>query len=141
MAYRFVNKTIDDFQVGDRYSFSKTVTEADVVVFAGISGDMAPLHVNAQYARTTSYGERIAHGMLTASLVFGSLSRMLAPGFVSESVEFRFSAPVRFGDTLTATVEVVEKDPRGKRLRLRAVCTNQREETVLEGSVVQAMLD
>ena len=69
MGYRFVEKTIDDFKVGDKYSFSKTVTEADVVVFAGISGDMGPQHVNAVYAKTTPFMRRprlTANGLPTA---------------------------------------------------------------------------
>ncbi|HEX2923561.1 MAG TPA: MaoC/PaaZ C-terminal domain-containing protein, partial [Chloroflexota bacterium] len=69
MTYHFVEKTIDSFNVGDSYCFSKTVTEADVVMFAAVSGDMAPQHVNAEYAKGTPSGERVAHGMLTASLV------------------------------------------------------------------------
>ncbi|MGE5620795.1 MAG: MaoC family dehydratase [Sphingomonadaceae bacterium] len=138
MAFRFVDKTIDDFKVGDRYSFSKTVTEADVVVFAAISGDMSPLHVNAEYAKTTPYGERIAHGLLTASLVSAALGRMVSPGFLLESCQFQFVAPVRLGDTVVATAEVLEKDPQQSKLKLRVVCTNQRDEVVLEGSAIQA---
>ncbi|MHB0867961.1 MAG: MaoC family dehydratase [Chloroflexota bacterium] len=140
MAYHFVDKTIDDFKVGDRYSFSKTVTEADVVVFAGISGDMSPLHVNAEYAKTTPYGERISHGLLTASLVSAALGRMLSPGFILESCQFQFVAPVRLGDTIVATAELLEKDLRQARLKLRVACTNQRDEVVLEGTAVQAVV-
>ncbi len=140
MAFRFVDKTINDFKIGDRYSFSKTVTEADVVLFAGISGDMSPLQVNAEYAKTTPFGERIAHGLLTASLVSAALGRMMSPGFILESCQFQFVAPVRLGDTIVATVEVLEKDPQQPKLKLRVVCTNQRDEVVLEGSVVQAAL-
>lgn len=140
MAHRFMEKTIDDFEIGDMHSFAKTVTEADVVVFAAISGDLAPQHVNAEYAKTTEYGERVAHGMLMASLVSAALSRMLAPGFLAESHEFRFTAPVRLGDTITASAEVIEKDRERRRLKLRTVCTNQRDEIVLEGTSVQVML-
>lgn len=140
MAHRFVDKTIGDFKVGDRYDFSKTVTEADVVVFAGISGDMSPLHVNAEYAKTTPYGERIAHGMLTASLTSAALGRMLSPGFVLESCQFQLAVPVRLGDTIVATAEVLEKDLQRARLKLRVVCTNQRDEVVLEGTAVQAVV-
>lgn len=140
MAFRFVDKTIDDFKVGDRYSFSKTVTEADVVLFAGISGDMSPQYVNAEYAKTTPFGERIAHGLLTASLVSAALGRMMSPGFLLESCQFQFVAPVKLGDTIVAAVEVLEKDPQQPKLKLRVVCTNQRDEVVLEGSAVQAAL-
>ena len=140
MGYRFVEKTIDDFKVGDKYSFSKTVTEADVVVFAGISGDMGPQHVNAVYAKTTPYGERVAQGMLVSSLISAALSRMTAPGFLSESCQLNFVAAVKLGDTITATVEVAEKDEAAGRLRMRAVCTNERDEVVLEGTVVQKIV-
>lgn len=138
MAFRFVDKTIDDFDVGDKHSFSKTVTEADVALFGAISGDMSPLHVNAEYARSTPYGERIAHGLLIASLASAALGRMLSPGFVLESWQFRCIAPVRLGDTVGATAEVCEKDRQQRKLTLRVVCTNQMDEAVLEGTVVYA---
>ena len=137
MGYRFVEKTTADFKVGDTHSFSKTVTEADVVVFAGVSGDMGPQHVNAVYAKTTPYGARIAHGMLISSLVSAALSRMMAPGFLAESCQLNFGTAVRLGDTITATVEVAEKDEAAGRLRMRAICTNENDEVVLEGTVVQ----
>lgn len=138
MGFRFVDRTLDDFKVGDGHNFSKTVTEADVVVFAGISGNMGPQHVNAVYARTSPYGERTAQEMLVSSLVSAAVARMLAPGFVSRSCQFEFVAPVRLGDTIVATVEVVEKDEKAGELKLRAECTNDRDEVVLTGHVVQA---
>lgn len=137
MGYRFVEKTLTDFKVGDGYSFSKTVTEADVVVFSGVSGDMGPQHVNSVYARTTTYGERIAHSMLISSLVSAALSRMMAPGFLTESCQFDFPTVVRLGDTITAAVKVAEKDEATGRLKMRAVCTNDKDEVVLQGTVVQ----
>ena len=140
MSFHLAEKTVDDFRVGDLLSFSKTITEADVVMFAAVSGDVAPEHVNDQYAKTGPFGERIAHELLPASLASAALGRMLSPCSILESCEFRFAAPVHFGDTITATAEVKEKDPGVARIRLRVVCTNQRDEVVLEGSAVQVMV-
>ena len=98
---------------------------------------MGPQHVNAVYAKTTLYGERIAQGMLISSLVSAALSRMMAPGFITESCQFDFPAVVRLGDTITAAVEVAEKDEATRRLRMRAVCISDKGEVVLRGTVVQ----
>jgi 3-hydroxybutyryl-CoA dehydratase len=137
MGHRITNRTLADFEVGERRFFAKTVTEADVHFFAAVSGDLGPQYVNAVYARTTEHGERVAHPMLVASMAAAAVSRLVRAGFGSESWEFRTASPVRFGDTITAMAEVVEKDGERGRLKLRAVCENQRGEVVLEGTSIQ----
>ncbi len=126
-----------EFQPGQRASFTKTVTEADVYAFAGITGDFNPLHVDAEYARRSRFGERIAHGMLTAGLISTVLGmRLPGPGGIYLSQSLKFLKPVKFGDTVTATVEVVSYRTEKHVLTLHTGCTNQRGDAVAEGESV-----
>ncbi|MBI3965779.1 MAG: MaoC family dehydratase N-terminal domain-containing protein [Chloroflexi bacterium] len=129
----------DDLEVGQRFvSPGRTVTEADVISFAGLSGDYHRLHTDDEYAKRSMFGSRIAHGMLTLTLSSGLLFRvgLLDTGAAFLGCSPRFTAPVRFGDTLTLHVEVSAK--RETRHTDRGVVTyqlatlNQRGETVLE---------
>ena len=123
----------EDLQIGQSASFSKTIAEADIVLFAGISGDLNPVHINAEYAATTQFGQRIAHGMLTASLI-STVVGMQLPGegaiYLSQSTRFR--APVLIGDTVTATATVIALDPAKKRVTLKTEC-HVKEKLVLNG--------
>ncbi len=124
------------FKVGEKASASRTVTEADVVLFGGVTGDLNPAHFDEAWARTTRFGGRIAHGMLTAGYVSAVLGmRLPGPGTIYLSQTLRFTSPVRIGDTITATVEVAEiiED---KRLRLITTATNQDGKRVLEGEAL-----
>ncbi len=124
------------YQIGDKASVTKTITETDVYLFAGITGDLNPAHVNEEWARETRFGGRIAHGILTAGLISAAIGMKLpGPGTIYVSQTLNFTAPVKIGDTITATVEVAEI-VNGKRLRLRTTCANQRGETVLEGEAM-----
>jgi 3-hydroxybutyryl-CoA dehydratase len=130
-------KPYEAFAVGDRTTFSKTITDAEIVLFAGVSGDNYPLHMDEEYAKTTRFGQRAAHGMLTASLLSTVAGDMLQkPGGIYVSQTLHFRRPVFVGDTLTATCEVVELVPEKRRLRCRTTIVNQRDETVLEGEAV-----
>lgn len=129
-----VEKGFDAFRVGDAATFSKTITEADIVLFAGLSGDTYPLHLDAEYAKTTRFGARIAHGMLSASLLSTVNATLIGiPGaiYLEQSVQFR--RPVFIGDTLTARAEVVEIMPERRRLRTRTTLTNQHGKLVIDG--------
>jgi len=127
-------RTYDQVQVGERASLTKTVSEADIYMFAGITGDLNPLHVNEEYAKTTMFKGRVAHGILTAGLISAVLGTKLpGPGAVYLSQTLRFTAPVRIGDTITASVEVIEKIEEKSRIRLRTICTNQEGKVVVEG--------
>lgn len=127
MAFKeILGKSIDELKVGDIAYFAKTISETDIYQFAAVTGDFNPAHVNEVYAKTTFFKNRIAHGMLTLSLVSNVLGTELpGPGtiFVSESVEFM--APVYIEDTIEASVEVVEINAEKNRIKFEAFCTNQ----------------
>ncbi len=130
-------KTIDTIQVGDTASFTKTISESDVYMYAGISGDFNPAHVNAVEAEKGMFKERIAHGMLTASFISTVLGVHLpGPGTIYLSQELSFKKPVRFGDTIEAKVEVIERIVEKNRLILRTTCTNQHGELVIDGKAM-----
>ncbi|MCX7635681.1 MAG: MaoC family dehydratase [Syntrophales bacterium] len=132
-----LGKTMDEITVGDAASFAKTLTETDVYLYAGITGDLNPAHVNEAYAAETFFKGRIAHGMLTAGLISAVLGTLLpGPGTIYLRQELNFLAPVRMGDTITARVEVVEKIVEKNRLRLKTTCTNQAGKVVLDGEAV-----
>ena len=113
----------EDLSVGQKASFGKTITEADIVLFAAVTGDTNPMHLNADYAKDTIFGERIAHGMLAAGLITKVLGTQLpGPGTIYMSQSLQFRAPVRIGETVTATVEVLALHPEKHRATLRTVC-------------------
>ena len=100
---------LEDLEVGMTATFEKIVSEADVIDFAGISGDNNPLHLDADYAAGTMFGERIAHGMLTASLISAVIAtRLPGNGTVYLSQSLRFRAPVLLGQSVAATVEITD---------------------------------
>jgi len=133
-----VRKTyyFEDLEVGMEASFRKTVSEADIVAFANVTGDKNPVHLDGAYAAKTMFKEPIAHGMLTASYisaVFGM--EMPGPGVIYVSQTLNFRAPVRIGDTVTAKVKVVELFPVKRRVRFETVCLVAGK-PVLEGEAV-----
>jgi len=114
---------IEDIKVGMSASFAKTVTEADIILFAGVSGDNNAIHINEEFARSTPFGGRIAHGMLTASVISAAIANKLpGPGTVYLSQILKFKAPVRPGDTVHATVSVKVVIPERSRAVLETVC-------------------
>ncbi len=126
--------TISEMQVGDSASFTKTVSEHDVYTYAGVSGDFNPAHVNEVEAQKGMFGKRIAHGMLSAGFISTVLGTQLpGPGTIYMGQELRFTKPVFFGDTITATVTVAELIPEKNRAILDTVCTNQNGEVVIKG--------
>lgn len=129
-----MNHTIDELYVGQSSSFSKTITETDVYLFAGVTGDFNPAHVNAQYAQDTPFKKRIAHGMLSASLISTILGTNLpGKGTIYMGQKVQFLAPVYLGDTITAMVEVKELIPEKNRVILHTYCKNQDGAMVLDG--------
>ncbi|HEY7677035.1 MAG TPA: MaoC family dehydratase [Candidatus Methylomirabilis sp.] len=135
---------MDAVQVGDAHRVSKTISESDVYLFAGITGDFHPIHVNEEYARDTQFKGRIAHGALAVGMmsaaIGGLCARVPPPGVVSKRYEVTFTGPIYFGDTITAEVTVAEKHEERNEIVLRALATNQRGETVLEGRTIQKIL-
>ena len=140
MNFGLAPRTWESFVLGERIESSRiTVTEAHVVSWASLTGDWVPLHMDAEYAAATSFGERIAHGPLTFALALGLITRT---GVFGDAVVawlgvdgLRLPAPVLFGDTVGVTVEVAESRPTSKPDRGLTVLTytvrNQRDETVM----------
>ncbi|KOA18242.1 (R)-specific enoyl-CoA hydratase [Clostridium homopropionicum DSM 5847] len=129
-----IGKTIDQIQLGDKASFTKTMSETDVYLFAGISGDLNPAHVNQVDSEKTMFKGRICHGMLVSSLISTVLGMYLpGPGTIYMSQEVRFLSPVRMGDTVTAEAEVIERNVEKNRLVLKTTVTNQDGKVVIEG--------
>lgn len=132
-----IGKTIDELKVGDVAEFSKTVSETDIYLYAGITGDLNPAHINEEHARKTFFKTRIAHGMLLAGLISTVAGNKLpGPGTVYVKQELNFLAPVRIGDTITARAEVIEIINEKNRVRLRTSCLNQDGTTVLDGEAL-----
>jgi 3-hydroxybutyryl-CoA dehydratase len=125
------------FQTGQRASFAKTVTESDVTTFAGLIGDVNPIHVDAEYARKSRFGRRVAHGIFTAGLISAVLGNKLpGPGAIYLSQQIEFLAPVFIGDTITASVEVTAWRPDKRIITLRTDAHNQAGTQVVTGKAV-----
>ena len=132
-----IGRTFDQLEVGDSSEFSKTISEADVYLYAGISGDLNPAHINEPYAANTFFKTRIAHGMLPAGFISAVIGTQLpGPGTIYVSQTIHFKAPVSFGDTITASVEVIEINTEKNRVRLLTACENQNGVTVLDGEAM-----
>lgn len=115
---------IEDIAIGMSAEIAKTITDADIVLFSGVSMDSNAVHMNEEFGRTTMFGGRIAHGMLTASLLSSVLgNRLPGPGAIYLSQSLRFRAPVRPGDTVHAKVTVREVIAEKCRVVLDTVCT------------------
>ena len=131
-----MGKTYDEIQVGDKANVEKTISETDVYLFAGITGDLNPAHVNEEAMKKTKFGGRIAHGILTAGFISAVLGMHLpGPGTIYLSQKLDFKGPVRIGDTLRAEVEVIEKLEKG-RIRLKTNCYIQDGTLVTEGEAL-----
>ncbi|MGD8623950.1 MAG: MaoC family dehydratase [Anaerolineae bacterium] len=129
--------TDTSFHIGQRASFAKTVTESDVTTFAGLIGDFNPIHVDAEYARKSRFGQRVAHGMFTGGLISAVLGNKLpGPGSIYLSQQIEFLAPVFIGDTITATVEVTSWRQDKRILTLKTDCHNQAQKQVVTGQAV-----
>ena len=129
-----------EIKIGQKASFTKTISESDIYTFAGISGDFNPVHVNEEEARNSIFGERIAHGMLGASLISTVLGTKLpGPGTIYMGQSLSFKAPVYIGDTICAIVEVKELRPK-KQAVLHTMVKNQEGKIVIEGEALVKLL-
>jgi len=132
-----IGKTIDQLALGDRAEFTKTVSESDIYLYAGMTGDLNPAHINEAYANKTFFGTRIAHGMLIAGLISTVLGTQLpGHGTIHLRQEVNFLAPVHIGDTITAQVELVEIMAEEKQTRFKTICVNQEGTKVLDGEAI-----
>ncbi len=131
---------LEDLSVGMSASHAKTITEADVVLFAGISGDNNPVHINAEYAATTMFKERIVHGMFNAALISTVLGMKLpGPGAIYLDQQLSFKAPVHIGDTVTAIAVVKEINEQRRRVTLETIC--KVKDTVVTTGEATIMVD
>jgi len=126
-------RSYEDIKVGEKVSFSKTITEADILAFCGISADFNPLHVSETYSRSSRFGARIAHGMLVAGLVGQTLTAITGLGSVHVTQQVAFKAPVKIGDTITVESEVTEKIEEKRRIIISSTWTNQEGIVVISG--------
>jgi len=129
--------TYNDIQVGDMEFVTKTITDSDIVQFANLTGDFNPIHIDEEFAKKTPFKETIAHGLLTGSFI-STVIGMKLPGVNSIylSQNFKFTAPVKIGDTIKATVEVVEKRDDKKIIKLKTQVFNQHQKMVVDGEAV-----
>lgn len=126
--------TFSELKVGQRASIQKTFTSSDVEAFAQVSMDTNPIHLDEEYAKTTVFGRRIVHGILTSGLISAVLANKLpGPGTIYLGQELRFTAPVFLGDTITAEVEIAEIREDKKIIKLNTTCTNQDGKAVITG--------
>jgi 3-hydroxybutyryl-CoA dehydratase len=132
-----VGKKIEELTLGDSAQFTKTVSEADVYLFAGVTGDLNPAHIDQSYAEKTHFKTRIAHGMLGAGFISAVIgTRLPGPGTIYIRQELNFLAAVRIGDTITAKVVVSEILSSKKHVKLETACFNQHGEKVLAGQAL-----
>lgn len=130
-------RTIQELKLGEKAEFTKTVTETDIYLYAGVTGDFNPAHINEEYARGTFFKSRIAHGMLTAGFISSVIGTKLpGPGTIYLDQTLKFLAPVRIGDTIIARAEVVKIMSDENRVRLKTTCINQHGTTVLDGEAI-----
>ena len=136
-GFVMIGRTINELKIGDSVEFGKTVTESDIYLYAGVTGDFNPAHINEAYAKKTHFKTRIAQGMLTAGFVSGLLGIGLpGPGTIYIRQELDFLAPVHIGDTITARVEIIEIMDKKNRVRVRTTCVNQDGIMVLDGQAI-----
>ena len=132
-----IGKTINELKIGDVAEFSKTVSESDIYLYAGLTGDFNPAHINEDYAKKTFFKTRIAHGMLSAGFISTVIGNKLpGTGTIYVAQNLSFLAPVRIGDTITANVEVIDIMHEKNRARLKTTCFNQEGTQVLNGEAV-----
>jgi acyl dehydratase len=129
------NRTFDEIEVGENAALERTLTWRDIELFAVMSGDVNPAHVDEEYARSDIFHAIVAHGMWAASLISALLgTRLPGPGAIYREQTLRFRHPVVIGDTITVSVTVASKDPERRRVVLDCRCLNQRGETVIDGT-------
>ena len=134
-----VEKTVESIPMGQKAYFSKTVTEGDVALFAGITGAFEPLSMNQAFAEKTPYLSRMVQTMLLATYTWPVSTQIASPGAVTIAQESTFLKPVKIGDTITAVGEVTQKIMEKKIVIVRTTCYNQDGEMVMDGSVVELM--
>ncbi|NPV91129.1 MAG: MaoC family dehydratase [Firmicutes bacterium] len=139
MDYGSKIKKWEDLKVGDSQSFSKTMTETDVIIWVGLTGDMNPMHIDKEYSKGTRFGDVLVPGVLVQGLI-STVVTMVALGNVYASQSVKFIKPVFIGDTITATATVIEKVEAKHMIRLETKCVNQKGELVIIGEGMDFIL-
>ncbi|MBL4608083.1 MAG: MaoC family dehydratase [Pseudomonadales bacterium] len=128
------NKTYNEISVGDKASYTKTISEKDVILFAHVSGDINPVHLDEDFAKSTPFGGRIVHGILTASLISAAVATELpGPGSIYLGQSLKFKRPVFIDDTLTVELEIKEKTDKRQRILIDCKISNQEGKIVVTG--------
>lgn len=131
---QITNRTFDEITVGDTATYSRLVTDREIQLFAAVSGDHNPVHLDPDYAATTQFGECIAHGMLTGAFISAAVAMLLpGPGAIYLGQTLQFRAPVTLGDTVTVNLEVTDKHPSKPWLTIACTVCNQNAKTVARG--------
>lgn len=132
---------LEDIEVGTTIYFTKTITETDVYMFSGVTGDFSPNHVDEEYMKAGQYGTRVAQGALMVALMATASSRMRVGRTVSLGYDkVRFTKAVLFGDTITTEYKIIEVDAAKRRIYNQATCTNQRGEVVASAVHLRALV-
>jgi acyl dehydratase len=137
-----MDEAAQEITIGATSRITKTISESDVYLYAGITGDFSPNHVNEVYMRAGRYGGRIAHGTLMLGLMSAASARMYLGRTVSLGYDrVRFTAPVFFGDTITTEYRVIDVDPEKRRVRASVTCTNEAGKVVAVATNIRAFVD
>ena len=139
MDYSEKIKHWDDMNVGDAATFTKTITETDVILWVGLTGDLNPIHIDKEYSKTTRFGDVIVPGVMVLGLISNTIT-MATFGNVYANQSIKFLKPVYIGDTITATATIVEKNEAKHLVKLETKCINQKDELIMIGEGMEYIL-
>jgi 3-hydroxybutyryl-CoA dehydratase len=140
MDYSDKIKHWDDLHVGDAATFTKTITETDVILWVGLTGDLNPIHIDKEYSKTTRFGDVIVPGVMVLGLISNTIT-MATFGNVYANQSIKFLKPVYIGDTITATATIVEKLEAKHMVKLETKCVNQKGELIMVGEGMEYILN
>jgi 3-hydroxybutyryl-CoA dehydratase len=140
MDYKNKIKRWEDLRVGDSASFTKTMTETDLILWVGITGDLNPMHIDKEYGKNTSFGDVLVPGSLVSGLI-STVVTQVTFGNVGANSRQKFIKPTYIGDTITATATIVEKIEAKSVVKLEVKCVNQKDELVIIGEVTEYILN
>ncbi len=139
MDYSDKIKHWDDMNIGDAATFTKTITETDVILWVGLTGDLNPIHIDKEYSKTTRFGDVIVPGVMVLGLISNTIT-MATFGNVYANQSIKFLKPVYIGDTITATATIVEKLEAKHMVKLETKCVNQKGELIMVGEGMEYIL-
>lgn len=139
MSYAEKIKTWDKITVGDTESFTKTMTETDVIIWVGLTADTNPMHIDREYSKTTRFGDVLVPGVLVLGLISNVVTKITL-GNVGASLNIKMKRPVYIGDTITAKAEIIEKIDSMHMVKISASCINQKGETIMAGEILEYIL-